>query len=97
MNQSLAWLYGRQSSPAGNWLGDALLTQGATSSAETAEPASGLVECGLSSQINFLTGLTVSGAQETPFAMSQIESIVAALPPGLWVGQPTGSGWLPRE
>jgi hypothetical protein len=29
MNQSLAWLYGRQSSPAGNWLGDALLTQGA--------------------------------------------------------------------
>ena len=82
MNKSLGWLYGRQSSPAGNWLANALLTQGATSSAITVEPESGLVECGISSQINFLTGLTVSGAQEAPFAMSQIESIVAAMPAG---------------
>ena len=95
MNQSLAWLYGRQSSPAGNWLGDALLTQGATSVAVTEEPASGLVECGLSSQINFLTGLTVSGAQETPLAMSQIESIVAAMPPGLWADNQLGPDGYP--
>ena len=95
MNQSLAWLYGRQSSPAGNWLGNALLTQGATSSAVTEEPATGLVECGLSSQINFLTGLTVSGAQEAPFAMSQIESIVAAMPPGLWADNQLGPDGYP--
>jgi hypothetical protein len=95
MNQSLAWLYGRQSSPAGNWLGNALLTQGATSGAVTEEPASGLVECGFGSMINFLTGLTVSGAQETPFAMSQIESIVAALPPGLWADNQLGPDGYP--
>jgi hypothetical protein len=95
MNQSLAWLYGRQSSPAGNWLGTALLTQGATSSAVTEAPASGLVECGLSSMINFLTGLTVSGAQESPFAMSPMESIVAALPPGLWVDNQLGPDGYP--
>ena len=95
MNQALAWLYGRQSSPAGNWLGNALLTQGATSSAIAEEPATGLVECGLSSQINFLTGLTVSGAQEAPFAMSQIESIVAALPPGLWADNQLGPDGYP--
>jgi hypothetical protein len=95
MNQSLAWLYGRQSSPAGNWLADALLTQGATNSAVTEEPASGLVECGLSSQINFLTGLTVSGAQEAPFAMSQVESIAAALPPGLWADNQLGPDGYP--
>ncbi len=95
MNQSLAWLYGRQSSPAGNWLGDALLTQGATSSAVTEEPAAGLVECGLSSQINFLTGLTVSGAQQAPLAMSQIESIVAAMPPGLWADNQLGPDGYP--
>ena len=95
MNQSLAWLYGRQSSPAGNWLGDALLTLGATSSAVTQEPASGLVECGFSSQTNFLTGLTVSGAQEAPFALTQIESIVAALPPGLWADNQLGPSGYP--
>jgi hypothetical protein len=95
MNQSLAWLYGRQSSPAGNWLGNALLTQGAASSAITEEPASGLVECGLSSLINFLTGLTVSGAQETPYAMSQIESIAAALPPGTWADNQLGPDGYP--
>ena len=83
MNQSLAWLYGRQSGPAGDWLANALLTQGATGVMITREPDSGLVECGLSSLVNFLTGLTVSGAQESPFAMSPIESIVATLPPGL--------------
>jgi hypothetical protein len=83
MNQSLAWLYGRQSGPAGDWLANAVYTQGATSSAETPEPASGLVECGITSLINYLTGLTVSGAQESPFTMSPIESIVATLPPGL--------------
>ena len=95
MNQSLAWLYGRQSGPAGDWLANALLTQGATNSAVTEEPASGLVECGLSSQIDFLTGLTVSGAQETPFAMSQIESIVAALPPGLYADNQLGPDGYP--
>ena len=95
MNQSLAWLYGRQSSPAGNWLGDALRTQGATSSAITAEPASGLVECGISSMTNFLTGLTVSGAQEAPLAMSPIESIVGALPPGLWADNQLGPDGYP--
>ncbi|MGD1100846.1 MAG: hypothetical protein ABSA59_02175 [Terriglobia bacterium] len=95
MNRSLAWLYGRQSSPAGDWLGNALLTQGATSSAVTEEPAAGLVECGLSSLINFLTGLTVSGAQEAPFAMSPIESIVAALPPGLWADNQLGPDGYP--
>jgi hypothetical protein len=95
MNQSLAWLYGRQSSPAGNWLGNALLTQGAASTAVAEEPASGLVECGLSSMINYLTGLTVSGAQESPFAMSQIESIVAALPPGLWADNQLGPDGFP--
>ncbi len=95
MNQSLNWLYGRQSSPAGNWLANALLTQGATSVAITDEPASGLVECGFSSIINFLTGLTVSGAQETPFAMSQMESIVAALPPGLWADNQLGPDGYP--
>jgi hypothetical protein len=95
MNQSLAWLYGRQSSPAGDWLGNALLTQGATSSAITEEPASGLVECGLSSLINFLTGLTVSGAQQTPLAMSQIESIVAAMPPGLYADNQLGPDGYP--
>jgi len=83
MNQSLAWLYGRQAGPAGNWLANALFTQGATSALETEQPSSGLVECGLTSQINFLTGLTVSGAQEAPLAMSPVESLVAALPPGL--------------
>ena len=83
MNQSLAWLYSRQSGPAGNWLANAALTVGATSTLETEEPSSGLVECGISSLGNFLTGLTVSGAQAAPLAMSQIESIVAALPPGL--------------
>ncbi len=95
MNQSLAWLYGRQSSPAGNWLANALLTQGATSSAVTDEPASGLVECGISSMTNFLTGLTVSGAQESSFAMSPIESIVAALPPGLLADNQLGPDGYP--
>ena len=97
MNLSLAWLYGRQSSPAGNWLGDALLTQGATSTAVTEGPATGLVECGLSSQINFLTGLTVSGAQEAAFPMTQIESIVAALPPGLWADNQLGPDGYPAN
>ncbi len=83
MNQSLAWLYGRQSGPAGDWLANALFTAGATSTLETQQPASGLVECGLTSLVNFLTGLTASGAQEAPLAMTQIESIVATLPPGL--------------
>jgi hypothetical protein len=95
MNQSLAWLYGRQSSPAGNWLGSALRTQGATSTPVTVEPTSGLIECGLSSQTNFLTGLTVSGAQESPFAMTQIESIVAAMPPGLWADNQLGPDGYP--
>ncbi len=95
MNQSLAWLYGRQSSPAGNWLADAPLTQGATSSAITEETETGLVQCGISSQVNFLTGLTVSGAQEAPFAMSPIESIVAALPPGLLADNQLGPDGYP--
>ena len=95
MNQSLAWLYGRQSSPNGNWIANALLTQGATSSAVTQEPTPGLVECGLSSQINFLTGLTVSGAQEAPIQMAQIESIVASLPPGLWADNQLGPDGYP--
>ena len=95
MNLSLAWLYGRQSSPNGNWLGGALLTQGASSTAIAEEPATGLVECGLSSQINFLTGLTVSGAQEAPLAMAPIESIVAALPPGLWADNQLGPDGYP--
>jgi len=95
MNQSLAWLYGRQSSPAGNWLGNALVTQGATSAAIATEPGSGLVECGLSSLTNVLTGLTVSGAQETPLAMSPIESIVAALPPGLYADNQLGPDGYP--
>jgi hypothetical protein len=95
MNQSLAWLYGRQSSPAGNWLGNALLTQGATSTPVTQPPASGLVECGFSSQINFLTGLTVSGAQEASFAMAQVESIAAAIPPGLWPDNQLGPDGYP--
>jgi hypothetical protein len=83
MNQSLAWLYGQQAGPVGDWLANALFTLGATSELETQQPSSGLVECGLTSQINFLTGLTVSGAQESPLAMSPIESLVATLPPGL--------------
>jgi len=83
MNQSLAWLYGRQSGPAGNWLANALFTQGATSSPNTSQPSSGLIECGVSSLTNFLTGVTVSGVQQAPFAMSPLESIVATLPPGL--------------
>ena len=95
MNQSLAWLYGRQSSPAGDWLGNALLTQGATGSAVTQEPSAGLVECGLGSLINFLTGLTVSGAQEAPLAMVQIESIVAAMPPGLYADNQLGPDGYP--
>ncbi len=95
MNQSLAWLYGRQSSPAGNWLANALLTQGAVSSAVTVEPSTGLIECSISSQINFLTGLTVSGAQQAPLAMSQIESIVAAMPPGLWADNQLGPDGYP--
>jgi hypothetical protein len=95
MNASLAWLYGRQSSPAGNWLGNALLTQGATTSAVAEEPVTGLIECGLSSQTNFLTGLTVSGVQEAPFAMTQIESIVAAMPPGLWSDNQLGPDGFP--
>jgi hypothetical protein len=95
MNQSLAWLYGRQSSPAGNWLGNAVLTQGAGGTAITVEPTTGLVECGISSQVNFLTGLTVSGAQETAMAMTQIESIVAAMPPGLWADNQLGPDGYP--
>jgi hypothetical protein len=95
MNQSLAWLYGRQSSSAGNWLANALLTQGASSSAITSEPATGLIECGISSQVNFLTGLTVSGAQQAPFAMAQIESIVAAMPPGLYADSQLGPDGYP--
>ncbi len=95
MNQSLAWLYARQTSPAGNWLGNALLTQGATDLAVTEEPSTGLVECGLSSLINFLTGLTVSGAQETPYAMNQIESIVATLPPGMYPDNQLGPDGYP--
>ncbi len=95
MNQSLAWLYGRQSSPAGNWLANALLTGGASSATAAEEPATGLVECGLVSQINFLTGLTVSGAQESPLAMSPIESIVAAIPPGLMADNQLGPDGYP--
>ena len=95
MNQSLAWLYGRQSSSAGNWLAKALLTQGAAASAVAEEPATGLVECGITSQTNFLTGLTFSGAQEAPFAMSPIESIVAAMPPGLWADNQLGPDGYP--
>ena len=95
MNQSLAWLYGRQSSPAGNWLANALLTEGATSLAVTEEPSTGLIECGISSQVNFLTGLTVSGAQQAPLAMSPVESIVAAMPPGLRADNQLGPDGYP--
>ena len=95
MNQALAWLYGRQGAAAGNWLANALLTQGAQAQQQTMQPSTGLVECGLSSLINFLTGVTVSGAQETPLAMSPIESIVAAMPPGLWADNQLGPDGYP--
>jgi hypothetical protein len=95
MNQALAWLYGRQGAVAGDWLANALLTQGAQTQQQTVQPSTGLVECGLSSLINFLTGLTPSGAQETPLAMSPIESIVAAMPPGLWADNQLGPDGYP--
>jgi len=82
-NQALAWLYSRQNPFAGNWLADALFTQGAQTNTQTQEPSSGLLECGVTSLTNFLTGLTSGGAQGSPIAMSQIESICSTLPPGL--------------
>lgn len=83
MNAALAWLYSRQNAFAGNWLANALFTQGAQANTQTMEPASGLLECGVSSLANFLTGLTAGGAQGAPIPMQQIESICTLLPSGL--------------
>lgn len=84
MNKTLLWLLARQSGPIGNWQANALYTQGATTLPQTLPVSSGLVECGLSSQTNFETGVTVSGAQGSPFPQQQIENITLVLPPGLY-------------
>ncbi len=83
MNRTLRWLLSRQGSAVGNWLANALLTAGATPYPTTPAPASGLIECGIESLINFATGQTLSGAQAQPFPQQQIENIVLALPAGL--------------
>lgn len=84
MNKSLAWLFARQTGQIGNWVADAVLTQGATTLAQTPEPSSGLIQCGILSETNFETGVTLAGVQAAPFAQSQIENITFALPPGLY-------------
>ena len=82
MNAALAWLYGRQGEPQSNWLANALFTLGASMNDVQTEPSSGLVECGIASLTDFLTGLTTSGAQNVAFPMTAIESIVLSMPPG---------------
>jgi hypothetical protein len=84
MNKSLLWLLARQSGPIGNWLANALYTQGATPYPETPAASSGLVECGLSSQTNFETGVMASGAQGLPLPQQQIENVSLVLPAGLY-------------
>jgi hypothetical protein len=84
MNKALLWLLGRQSGPIGNWLGNAFYTQGATAYPETPAASSGLVECGISSQTNFETGVMASGAQGSPFPQQQIENLSLVLPAGLY-------------
>lgn len=95
MNAALAWLYGRQGAPASNWLANALLSQGASMNEEQSEPATGLVECGIASQINYLTGLTLSGAQDSPFALTPIESITLSLPAGYYADNLLGTDGYP--
>lgn len=83
MNQALLWLYSRQTGQIGNWLANAVLTQGANANPETVEPATGFIESGVLSLTNFETGVTASGVQAQPFPQQQIENICFALPPGL--------------
>ncbi len=95
INATLAWLLARPSGQIGNWLANALYTQGATTLPETPAATSGLVECGLSSQTNFETGVSASGAQGSPFLQQQIENITLALPPGLYADNQLGPDGYP--
>lgn len=81
---ALKWLLSRYGPAPSNWLGNALFTQGATSYATTPPDTSGFIEAGLSSQVNFITGVSTSGTVAQPFNQSQIENITFVLPSGLY-------------
>lgn len=95
MNTSLLYLLARQSGPIGNWLGNALYTQGATSYPETPAASSGLVECGINSQTNFETSVMASGAQGSPFPQELIENVSLVLPAGLYADDQLGPDGYP--
>ncbi len=95
MNQALLWLFSRQTGQIGNWLANALLTQGATTNPETVEPSTGFVECGVLSLTNFETGVTSAGVQAQPFPQEQVENITFALPPGLYPDNLLGADGYP--
>ncbi len=95
LNKAVAWLLARQTGPVGNWQANALLTAGATPSPQTPGQSSGFIECGLSSETNFITGQMVSGAQGTPFLYNQIENIVLQLPAGLYPDTQLGPDGYP--
>jgi len=95
LNKAVAWLLARQTGPVGNWQANALLTAGATPSPQTPGQSSGFIECGLSSETNFITGQMVSEAQGTPFLYNQIENIVLQLPAGLYPDTQLGPDGYP--
>ncbi len=95
ITRTLKWLEGQQGPQVSDWLANALITAGATSAAVTAEPASGLFECGIESLVNFATGLTASGAQKSPLPQTNVENIVLALPRGLFPDAQQGPDGYP--
>jgi hypothetical protein len=95
MSTTLLWLQARQSGPLGNWLGNALYTQGATTLPTTPAASSGLVECGISSQTNYETGVTLGGGQGSIFPQTQIENMSLALPSGLYCDDQLGPDGYP--
>ncbi len=95
MAATLNWLFARQTGPIGNWLANALYTQGATTLPITPAASSGLVECGISSLTNYETGVTTSGSQESVFPQTQIENISLLLPAGLYCDNQLGPDGYP--
>lgn len=87
---ALKWLLSRQGAAPSNWLANALFTQGAQSFSTTPLQTSGFVESGISSQTNFVTGVSTSGNVGTPFNQTQIENITLYLPPGLFADTQAG-------
>src|SRR5690348_5169723 len=81
---ALKWLLSRQGAAPSNWLANALFTQGAQSLSTTPTESSGFVECGISSQTNFVTGVSTSGNVGKPLNQSQVENITLSLPSGLF-------------